>query len=63
MTVSGCIIQFTGSITDASCIVNASADVQTVALGQYRTADFTSSPQNFNIKLKNCAVYVGTKTM
>lgn len=61
ITVAGGTVQFTGSITDAPCVVNASTEGQPVELGQYRAADFstagdTSSPKNFNISLSNCAV-------
>ncbi|WP_313537231.1 fimbrial protein [Pantoea sp.] len=61
VTVAGGTVQFTGSITDAPCVVNASTEGQPVELGQYRSADFskagdTTSPKNFNISLSSCAV-------
>lgn len=66
VTVAGGTVKFTGSITDAPCVVNASTEGLPVELGQYRASDFskvgdTSSPKTFNISLSNCAVDTYTK--
>ncbi|WP_391575263.1 fimbrial protein, partial [Serratia ficaria] len=61
ITVSGGTVKFTGSIVNAPCAVDNSADGQSVELGQYRVADFSktgdvSAARTFNIGLSNCAL-------
>lgn len=61
ITVNGGTVKFTGSIVDAPCAVDNSADGKSVDLGQYRVADFSktgdvSAVKVFNIGLSNCAV-------
>jgi major type 1 subunit fimbrin (pilin) len=64
--VTGGTVHFTGQIVNAACAVSADSANQTVNMGQYRTAHFTSvgtrsNAVPFTIKLEDCDTSVSTQ--
>lgn len=62
-TVTGGTVHFTGQIVNAACAVSADSADQTVKMGQFRTAYFTSvgtrsNSVPFSIKLEDCDTIV-----
>lgn len=65
VVVPGGTVHFTGKIVNAACAVSADSTNQTVQMGQYRTAQFTSvgtrsNAVPFTIKLEDCDTSVST---
>ena len=59
-------INFTGSVTDAPCVIAPASQDQSVALGQVKTSDFTvtgdsSEKKPFYINLERCAITTMTQ--
>lgn len=64
-TVSGGTVHFVGQIINAACAVSTNSTNQTVNLGQYRNANFTSvgtysGKVPFTINLEDCDTSVST---
>lgn len=63
--VTGGTVHFTGQIVNAACAVSADSVDQTVKMGQFRTANFSSvgtrsNAVPFTIKLEDCDTSVST---